>query len=148
MSQMELIKSCALRIVVIIGLNVVVLGFMFFGPQAERECFAAPPTSGTIDRSQDIIRQDEALRQEIEQEKKFFIEKIVLIGTSKLSSNEIKDITALLHGNWLTKKDFRQIMESIKVVYGRKGFNTSHLKITYDIKKSGTLEINVNELTR
>lgn len=128
--------------------NIVVLGWIFWGLQAGRGCFAAPPTAGTIDQSQNIIRQDESLRQEIGQEKKFFIEKIVLIGTSKLSSNEIKDITALLHGNWLTKKDFRQIMESIKVVYGKKGFNTSYLKIIYDIKKSGTLEINVNELTR
>jgi hemolysin activation/secretion protein len=110
--------------------------------------FAAPPTAGTIARSQDMLRQDEALRQEIEQGKKVFVEKIVLKGASKFSEKEIKDIISPFERNWLTKKDIQQIIDSLKAAYVKKRSDTRHLKIIYEIKKPGTLEIKVNELTR
>ncbi len=145
---MELTKNLALRIAVIVCLNTVVFGYMFWGPQAEKKCFAAPPTAGTIDRSQNLIRGDEILTQKVGQEEQFFIDKIDIKGATKLSTNEVKNIISSLHGNWLSKKDFQQVVDSLKAAYVKKGLDTSRLKITYEVKKPGTLEVKVNELTQ
>ena len=110
--------------------------------------FAAPPTAGTIDRSQEIIQKDEILTQKIGQEQKFFIGKIDIKGASKLSSYEVKNIITPFQRNLLTKKDFQKIINALKAAYAKKGFDVSHLKIAYAIKKQGILEIKVNELTR
>ncbi len=110
--------------------------------------FAAPPTAGTIDRSQELIAGDKILTQQVEKEKQYFIDKIDIKGASKLSLKEVENIVVPFQGNWLTKRDFQKIIDSLKAVYVKKRFDTSHLKITYEIKKPGTLEIRVNQLTR
>jgi len=63
--------------------------------------FAAPPTAGSIERSQEILQEDKALRQRIEQGEKFFVKTIICKGCLRLSEEEIKDITALSSGTGL-----------------------------------------------
>ncbi len=103
--------------------------------------FAAPPTAGTIDRSQELIQGDKILTQQVEKEKQYFIDKIDIKGASKLSSKEVEKIVAPFQGSWLSKKDFQKIIDSLKAAYVKKRFDTGHLKITYEIKKSGTLTV-------
>jgi hemolysin activation/secretion protein len=109
--------------------------------------FLGAESASTIQRSQEMLKDDKALRQKIEQEEKFFVKAIVLKGALKLSEEEIKDITVPFQGQWLTKKEIQQIIDSLKSAYEKKGVGPNRIKISYELKKDKTLEITVNELT-
>lgn len=146
-SHLKLIKNCVLRNFGIICLNVLVIGYLFFGEKTLKISFAAPTTAGTIERSQEILQQDNVLRQKIEQKERFFVKKIILKGASKLSEEEINNIIVSSQGGLMTKKDIQQIIDSLKSAYEKKGINPDRIKITYKLKKSGILEIDLKEST-
>jgi len=105
-------------------------------------------SASTIERSQEILQEDKALRQKIEQEEGFFVKTIVLKGALRLSEGEIKDTIAPFQGQWMTKEDIRQTMDSLKSTYEKKGVETSRVNASYELKKDRTLEITVKELTQ
>jgi len=109
--------------------------------------FAQDITPIQIERSQEIIQEDKALRQRIEQEEKFFVRTIVLKGTLKLPEEEIKDIVPPFQGQWMTKEDIQQIIDALKSAYEKKGIKSSRINASYELKKDKTLEITINELT-
>ena len=96
--------------------------------------FAETPTIGSIDRSQEMIRDDEALRRKIEQDEKFLVNKIILKGNWKLSPQEAEELTIPFQGHWLTKKDILLLIDPLKPVAGS-------TNISYELKKDGVLEI-------
>jgi len=105
-------------------------------------------SASTIERSQEILREDQALRQRIEQEEKFFVKSIILKGCLRLSEEEIKDIITPFQEEWVTKGDIQQIIDALKLKYAKKGIGANHLEASYELKKGGALEITVNELTK
>ena len=107
--------------------------------------FALAQTSTTarIERSQEILQKDRDLRQKIIQEDKTFVKTIIVKGALKLSEEEIKGITDVFQGSWLTKEDIQQLVDSLKLAYERKGVASSQVKISYELKKEKTLEITV-----
>lgn len=106
--------------------------------------FADPPSIGSIDRSQEMIREDEALRQRIEQQEKYFVKTILLKGSLKLPAQEAEELTAPFRGQWLTKEDILQLIDSLKAVFVKKGIPAGSINISYELKKDGVLEITGN----
>ena len=142
--QTKLDKNRVLRGMAVFFLTLLMVGVT----QAVTISLAAtPPTAGTIERSQEILQEDQALRQQVEQENKVFVKKIVLKGVTRLSKEEINDLIAPFENQWMTKKDIQQVIDSLKLAYEKKGIQASQLKIKYELKKSKTLEITVAELT-
>ncbi|MDD5692567.1 MAG: POTRA domain-containing protein [Candidatus Omnitrophica bacterium] len=108
--------------------------------------FAEAPTIGTIDRSQEMIREDEALRQRIGQQEKYFVKTILLKGSLKLPAQEAEELTASFQGQWLTKEDISQLIDSIKSAFQKKGIAAGRVNISYELKKDGVLEITANSI--
>ena len=107
--------------------------------------FAEAPTIGTIDRSQEMIREDEALRQRIGQQEKFFVKTILLKGSLKLPAQEAEELTAPFQGQWLTKEDILQLVDSLKSVFVKKGIPAGRINTSYELKKDKILEITIDE---
>lgn len=101
-------------------------------------------SASSIERSQEILKEDKVLRQKIEQEDKFFVKTIILKGAQKLSEDEIKGIIAPFQGQWITKEDIQQIIDSFKSIYEKKGALASRINTSYQFKKDNTLEITIN----
>jgi outer membrane protein assembly factor BamA len=104
---------------------------------------AAPPTAASIERSQEILQEDKALRQRIEQGEKFFVKTIICKGCLRFSEEEIKNIAAPFQGRWMAKEDIRQIMDSLKSAYEKKGIPPDRVNVSYELKKDSILEITV-----
>ena len=105
-------------------------------------------SASTIERSQELIQEDKALRQEIGREQKLFVKAIILKGALKLPQEETKGIIAPFQGQWLTKKNIQQIIDSLKAVYAKKGAGANRIIASYELKEENTLEITFNELTK
>ncbi len=110
--------------------------------------FSQTTTPARIERSQEILQEDKALRQQIGQEEKFFLKTIIVKGALKLSEEEIKDIIVPFQGHWTTKENIQQLIDALKSAYAKKGIAASQLKVSYELKKGRILEITVNELTK
>jgi len=129
-------------------LSVFAGGYIFLSCFTLKISFAAPETASTIGRSQEILREDKALRQKIEQGEQFFVEKIVLKGASKLSQEEIRDIIVPFQDSWMTKKDIQQIIDALKSAYEKKGIETNRFQMACELKETGILEVTVDELSQ
>lgn len=121
-----------------------ILVLFLFVPLLTR-CFAASTTAGTIERSRELLEQDKRLRQTIEQEGKFFVETIIVKGASKLSEQEIKETIAPFQQQWMAKEAFQQLIDALKSAYRQKGIGPEQVKLFYELKKGGILEITVKE---
>ena len=107
-------------------------------------CFAQINPS-QLERSQEMIEREEALRSKLENQEKVFINKIIISGTTILSEEDLKAINLAYKRKWLTKDDIQQVLELIKQRYETKGYPTDLLNIDYKIKKNN-LEIQIQEL--
>lgn len=98
-----------------------------------------------LERSQEMIEKEEALRSKLENQEKVFINKIIISGSTILPEEDLKDINLAHKRKWLTKDDIQQILELIKQRYETEGYPTDSLKIDYKIKKNN-LEVQIEEL--
>lgn len=129
---------------------IIILLFIFLGASIEINLFAFAESisPSQIQRAQEILEKEKALREKIEkEEEKLFIKKIMVKGVKLLTENEIKEITLSFQRKWLTKKDIQQLIDLIIQAYRQKGYNESDFKISYEIKK-GCLKIQVEESTQ
>ncbi len=106
-------------------------------------CFAQV-SPGQIERSQEIIQNEEALRNRIEQENKVLIKKIIVQDADLLGAEEIKKITLAYENHWLSESDINGIIDLLKAAYKEKGYSQQPRKITFRIK-SHILKIHVLE---
>jgi hemolysin activation/secretion protein len=125
---------------ILIALCMLILNFYGLG--------FAQTTAAEIQRSQEILQEDRALRQKISEEEKFFVKTIIVKGALKLSEEETKGIIAPFQGRWMTTEDIRQLIDLLKSAYAEKGIKASQLKVSHKLKKDKTLEITVDELTK
>ncbi|MCX5701492.1 MAG: hypothetical protein NTW64_00720 [Candidatus Omnitrophica bacterium] len=98
-------------------------------------CFAQTPSISQIQRSQEVIEKEQALRDRLKQEEKIFINKIVVKGVSSLSEEQVQEIMQPFQKRWLTKKIIAEILELIKKAYEEKGYTLEPVKIAYQIQK-------------
>ncbi|MFH0876879.1 MAG: hypothetical protein V1863_01465 [Candidatus Omnitrophota bacterium] len=112
--------------------------FCLFG-QAVSWAQSAPTAS--IQRSQDVLEQDKALRTRVEKDQKFYIKKIIVTGTA-LSKEEIEEITAPYIRHWLRKADFEGLVALLREACVKKGHDPDFVKITYQVHRS-TLNISL-----
>jgi len=99
-------------------------------------CLADPLTVGQVERSQEILREEEALRAKIEKEEKVFIKKILVNGSLLLDKDEINEIILPFMKHWLDKTDIEQILGSFSQAYYQKGYAGLPIKISYQINKN------------
>lgn len=102
-----------------------------------RPCFAEAPTASQIERTQQLIEQEESLRSAIQKEKKVFIQEISVSGSSLLSAVQIKAIVEPFEKNWLTPLDIQQIIDALEEIYQEKGCLLP--EISYEIEGSKLL---------
>ena len=107
--------------------------------------FAEPPGIGSIDRSQEMILEDEGLRRKVGEQKGIFAETIVLRGDLKLSAQEAEILIAPFRGQWLTKEDINQLLDSFKSAYVNKGIVAGRINTSYEFKKGKVLEITIKD---
>jgi len=124
--------------------SVFLLVFFIFG-NLVGICFSASVSAGTIERSQEILKEDKTLRQRIEENEKFFIKKVTLKGISKISEEEVQEIIVPFQGQWMTKDDIQQLIDLVKSAYAKKGVKTDKLNVNYEIKERNLLEITFSE---
>lgn len=87
-----------------------------------------------IERSQELIDKEEALREKIEAPEKIYIKEIAVEGASLLSEKEAKDLILPYEKKWLTKDDISQIMSALKDLYRSKGLTEQLSDISYQVK--------------
>ena len=103
------------------------------------------PTMGEINKTQQDIEMEKALRTEVEKGKKVYIKKIVVKGATLITEDQLKEIVLPFKNHWLGESDINLILESIINAYKQKGYEGQPSKISFRIKKS-LLEINVEEV--
>ena len=80
-------------------------------------CFAQTSTASSIEKSQEILEKEKALRERIEKEEKVFIKKIIVTGVALINKEKIKEVILPHENHWLTKKEILAILDSISAVY-------------------------------
>jgi len=106
--------------------------------------YGEPISGSEILRSQELIQEDQTLRDKA-REDKVFIKKIVLTGAVLLSPDKLKEITLPFERKWLTKYDIQEIEDLIKQEYNQQGIPEDKIKLSSKVKKN-VLEIILNEL--
>lgn len=102
-------------------------------------CYGEPISGSDILRNQELIKQDQELREKAI-ETKVYIKKIVVTGATLLSQDEIKEITSLFEKKWLTKFDIQTMEDLIKQAYSKKGVPPEQIQLSFEVKK-GVLTI-------
>ena len=105
-------------------------------------CFAQDVPVSQIQRTQEILKKEEALREKLNQQEKAFIKKIIVEGVLLLDEEQVKEIILPFQKRWLTEDDINQIIDSLKQLYSQQTKQTP--EITYQIKKRN-LKITVKE---
>lgn len=116
--------------------------FFLFLP-FETVCFAEPPSASQIERAREDLKKEEALRARLE-EKRVFIEKIVVEGVALLNTKEIKKIVAPFQKHWLYEHDIEKIIHLLKVAYKKKGYPNQPAQVVSEVTDN-CLKIKVKE---
>jgi len=103
------------------------------------------PTASQIEKTQEDLEKEKALRELIEEGQKVFIKKIIIKGVTLLTQEEIKDIVQPFQKHWLSQGDVQQILEMLKQTYKEKGYPGQPAKILTQIEK-GQLIIEITEI--
>lgn len=118
---------------------------LFSGVSLETICFAQGTTASQIERTQEILEKEKALRERIEKGEKIFVRKIIVTGFTLISEDQIKEITLPFKNHWIFKDDIQLILDSIVAAYQRNGYNGRIANISYQIRKNRIIEIEVVE---
>ena len=116
---------------------------LFFCLSLTNNCFAQDIPVSQIERTQEILEKEEALREKLNKQDKMFIKKIVVEDALLLGEEQVEEIILPFQKRWLTKDDINQIIDSLKQLYIRQTKQTP--EITYQIK-GRNLEIYVKEV--
>ena len=117
---------------------------LFFCLSFVNICFAQDVPVSQIERTQEVLEKEEALREKLNQQEKVFINKIIVEGALLLDEEQVKEIILPFQKRWLTKDDINQIIDSLKQLYSQQ---TKQIpEITYQIKKR-SLKITIKEVS-
>lgn len=107
-------------------------------------CFSQP-TPAQIERSQELLDKEKALREELERGEKVFVKKVIVKGATLLKPEKIEAIILPLEGHWLTKEDIRQVRALIEQAYLENGY-LNEIKGVSSLVKKQILEIQIEEV--
>ncbi len=130
-----------------IRILLIILFFIFLGVATGSNCFAEPASASQIQRSQELLEMEKALREQIEKGEKILIKKIVVQGVTLLTKDRVREIISPLENHWLTRDEIQTVLDLLKEAYKQKGYPNQPAKISYQIKKR-SLIIEVKELGR
>lgn len=142
--KLSMLKGSLIRKIKEITSLVLIIFFLFLSVGYEIVCFAENPSASEIERTQEIIQEEEFLRDKLKTEEKVFIKKIIVKGITLLDEDKIKEIILPFQKHWLSKADIQQILDAIDQAYKQKGYTGVPIKISSQIKKN-CLKINVEE---
>lgn len=140
--KLSMLKGSLIRKIKEITGLVLIIFFLFLS--FETVCFAEQPSASQIERTQEILKEEEVLRDKLKTEEKLFIKKIIVKGVTLFDEDEIKKITLPFQKHWLSKTDIQQILGAIGQAYKQKGYAGQPLKSSFEVKKS-CLRINIEE---
>lgn len=93
---------------------------LFFVLVCISPCLAQRDAS-QMQRQQELLEQNAAMREQIETPQKVFVKTIKIEGADLLSEDEIKQVILPFQKQWLSKEDIRQIIDSLGQAYEKKG---------------------------
>jgi len=99
---------------------------------------------GQVQKTQQDIEMEKALRTEAERGKRVLIKKIIVKGARLITKDRIKEIILPFQKHWLTQSDIDLILNSITFAYREKGYQNQPEKILYQVKRAN-LEIDIVE---
>lgn len=146
--RIKLVKDIAAAVVLLASLNAVAVGYVLFFRKIFKPdyVFAQTAPTAAIERSQEILEQDKALREQIEKGQKTFITKIIVQGVTLLAEDQIREIITPLQDHWLTRGEIQAALDSLKDTYARNGY-PGPAEVSYQVK-GGSLTIKVQETKR
>lgn len=106
--------------------------------------FARDITPVQIERSQEILQQEEALRRKIEQPQKVFIKEIILPQGCLIPKDELEQINRRFAGQWLSSKEIQELLDILAKAY-QKAYRGSKPPRAACIIEEGKLIINFKE---
>lgn len=106
--------------------------------------FAQNITPDQIERSQEMLKEEEALRKRIEQPQKIFIKEIVLPQRCLITTEELKQVNLRFAGKWLSSMEIQELLDILTQAYQKAYPNNKSPQITYDIDK-GRLMVKFGE---
>ena len=104
----------------------------------------AQTTPAQLQRSQEILEKERALRGKIEKGEKVYIKKIIVKGATLLNQKQVREIILPFQKHWLTKNDIQQMLGFFEQAYFNCGYGTKLKGISYQVKKR-ILEIQIEE---
>jgi hemolysin activation/secretion protein len=106
--------------------------------------FAEIPSPAQIERQQEMIEKERALRQRIEEDGQVFVRQIVVTGVTLLDEEEVKKIIQPYEGRRLSKKNIQAILDDFALAYKEKGCLDRLARTSYHLRQ-GYLEITIKE---
>ena len=94
----------------------------------------AQTSASQLQRAQDLLEEEKAIRLKIEEPQKKYIKSIKVEGATLLNQDKIQELTAPFFRHWLTQEDINIILNSIKQAYKQEGYPNQPIEIRYELK--------------
>ena len=94
----------------------------------------AQTSASQLQRAQDLLEEEKAIRLKIEEPQKKYIKSIKVEGAALLSQDKIQELTAPFFRHWLAQEDINIILNSIKQAYVQEGYPNQPVEIRYQLK--------------
>ncbi len=112
-------------------------------------CFAAyttaiaAPTVGEVQRSVELLDENQAYLKKFEQSSRVYIEVIAVRSNVPTDAKKVRELVMPYEKSWLTKKDLAQLAEDIRKFYSKQGYSDEQIGISKQVVND-TLEIVVD----
>lgn len=143
--RIKLVKDIAAGVVVLTCLNAIVVGYILFVRKLPPPTFAQSEVS-QIERSQELIEKEKAIRDNIDQKYKTFINKVIVSGATLLTAEQIRQASSQIEGHWFTTSELQRISDPFRAAYENKGLQDKVGGIDCEFKE-GNLIVNITEVT-
>ena len=110
---------------------VILVAFLTLGSFSSAK---AQTSASQLQRAQDLLEQEKAIRLKIEQPQKKYIKRIKVEGVTLLNQDKIRELTTPFLRHWLTQEDINIILNTIKQAYKQEGYPNQPTEIRYEIK--------------
>jgi hemolysin activation/secretion protein len=111
------------------------LTFLFFLSGSVGAVTAQNAPTSRIQRSEQLIRQERALRKDLDDTGKVYVNKVVIQGP-ELAGQELQELAAPFKNSWLSPQDIATLKGAIRDTYIKNGYEEAKLSITHEVSKS------------
>ena len=94
----------------------------------------AQTSASQLQRAQDLLEEEKAIRLKIEEPQKKYIKSIKVEGATLLNQDTIRELTAPFLKHWLAQEDINIILNTIKQAYKDEGYPNHPAEIRYQLK--------------